>query len=71
MPIFGPLSNARILFRGSDWNAGNGGFVAIDDISYEALMCSEVTTLPPTIVPSTTAPLTTAAPTKDEVSVAK
>jgi hypothetical protein len=63
VPIFGPLDNARILFRASDWNAGNGGFIAIDDINYQAQMCSEVP--PTTMAPA--APPTTVAPTDDEV----
>lgn len=51
MPIYGPLDNARIMFVASDWDAGNGGFVAIDDIKYRSVLCSEEPVVTTTVAP--------------------
>jgi hypothetical protein len=55
VPIYGPLTNARIMFVASDWNAAKGGYVALDNIQYTAVLCSQE---PPT----TTTPAVTLAP---------
>jgi len=51
VPIYGPLMNARIMFVGSSWNAGKGGYVAIDNIQYTAVLCSQepTTTVAPIV----------------------
>jgi hypothetical protein len=37
--IAGPLNNVRLAFIGTDWNGGNGGWLVVDDIDYQATLC--------------------------------
>jgi hypothetical protein len=59
VPVYGPLTNARIMFIGSSWNVGKGGYVAIDNIKYTATLCSQEPTTTAPVITTTAAPVDT------------